>query len=214
MMTSLYSYRWTSTHGLSDRKLDTDGKPTADSGIWGKVLAGLNGKSLAKGVSGCVERGKQNLARGQEDWPPTAPEFRAMCEWSPSDLGVPGMRAAFSECVGASSDPAAHAWSHELVRLAGKATGWWEIRNNVPNEAALRKRFEVGYGQLIQKLQRGDPLEEPAKLLEHEGETLTVEQVWRRSVALADKIADDQGLTGKTPHTLRQELLEKMGIKR
>lgn len=214
LMTSLYGHKWTSVHGLSDIKIGADGKAAPDSGMWGKVLAGLNGQDFARGIAACIERGKKRVGRGEEDWPPSAPEFRAMCERTAADLGVPTVDQAFSECSQASDAPADHRWSHEIVRLAGKAVGWWEIRHCVPNEQALRKRFDSSYSQLFAKLQKGERLEEPKKMLEHEGATLTVDQAERRSVALANLIARDQGLHEKTPQELRQELLDKMGIKR
>jgi hypothetical protein len=214
MMTSLYGHKWVSVHGLSDVKSCNGSRPGPDSGIWGKVLSGITGQQMAKGVQACIERGRKRMERGEEDWPPTAPEFRAMCEDSAADLGVPDVHAAFSECVKACDAPTMHKWSHELVRLAGKAVGWWEIRNGVPNETALRKRFGTAYSLLLEKLQRGERLEEPRKMLEHEGAVLTPEQAERRSVQLANQIARDQGLELKTPSELRSGLLAKMGIKR
>lgn len=195
LMTEMYGHKWTSVHGTSDA-----------SGTWSKVLAGMTGQQIAMGM--------QALAAGSDAWPPSAPEFRAMCESSAHLLGMPDVDAAFSECTKASHAPTLHKWSHELVRLAGKATGWWEIRNNVPNAAALRKRFGSAYAVLFGKLQRGDPLEEPRKMIEHEGAELTPEQAERRSIQLANQIARDQGLDEKTPAELRADLLAKMGIKR
>lgn len=214
MMTSLYGHKWVSVQGLSDVKLDAAGKPTADSGIWGKVLAGMTGKNLAKGIAACVERGKLRLARGEEDWPPTAPEFRAMCEWSAADLGVPDVQSAFRECISAADAPTVFKFSHELVRIAGKEIGWWNIRHNVPNEKALFKQFETAFGRLVKRLQKGESLEDPQKLLEHEGAEISVGQAERASLRFANDLVRSQGLEDKTPQELRQELLAKVGVRR
>lgn len=48
-----------------------NGKLSDSASIWQKGLKGLSGKQIADGLSGCIESGKE--------WPPSLPEFRAMC---------------------------------------------------------------------------------------------------------------------------------------
>ena len=63
-MASMYGHRWTSNYGIED------------DGTWRKGLAGLTPAQIGAGLVKCLER---NPAGGEEDWPPTLNEFRAMC---------------------------------------------------------------------------------------------------------------------------------------
>lgn len=68
-MGSLYGHRWASSYGTHD----------ADD-TWLHALRGLTAEQLADGLRSCVERAKERRRASGEDWPPTAGEFRAMCE--------------------------------------------------------------------------------------------------------------------------------------
>ena len=59
-MASMYGHRWLSAYGERD-----------EDGTWRRVLSGLVGEQIAKGLRGCIESGSE--------WPPSAPEFRRMC---------------------------------------------------------------------------------------------------------------------------------------
>ena len=60
----MYGHRWTSNYGVED------------DGTWRKGLAGLTREQIGAGLVKCLER---KPAPGEEDWPPTLNEFRAMC---------------------------------------------------------------------------------------------------------------------------------------
>ena len=85
-MTRIYGHRWTSSFGETD------------DGTWAKGLRGLSGEQIALGLSRCVVSG--------EAWPPTLPEFRALCTSTAEDLGLPppGRRLPRS-CDGGSRPP-------------------------------------------------------------------------------------------------------------
>src|SRR4030065_2875387 len=63
-MARMYGHRWTSNYGVED------------DGTWRKGLAGLTREQIGAGLVKCLER---KPAPGEEDWPPTLNEFRAMC---------------------------------------------------------------------------------------------------------------------------------------
>ncbi len=67
-MAEIYGHRWTSAYG-------DDSGPDGAAGTWAKGLAGVTMKQVADGLKACVV--------SSDPWPPTLPEFRAMC------LGVP-----------------------------------------------------------------------------------------------------------------------------
>ncbi len=59
-MTEIYGHKWTSSYDVSDR-----------DGTWAKGLADMSNDELKAGFIACVTRG--------EAWPPSLPEFRALC---------------------------------------------------------------------------------------------------------------------------------------
>lgn len=68
-MAALYGHRWTSNYGTRD-----------DGDTWLHALRGVTPGQLADGIRSCVNRAAERRRVGDEDWPPTAGEFRAMCE--------------------------------------------------------------------------------------------------------------------------------------
>lgn len=68
-MTAIYGHRWVSSY--SDTCADVAGA------TWAAGLAGFTAEQLGRGLREC--------ARGADAWPPSLPEFRALC------LGVPSL---------------------------------------------------------------------------------------------------------------------------
>ncbi len=69
-MAEIYGHRWTSSYGAESGQ---DGA----AGTWAKGLAGISPEQIAFGLKACLV--------SAEPWPPTLPEFRAMC------LGIPSL---------------------------------------------------------------------------------------------------------------------------
>lgn len=63
-MAAIYGHRWVSSYGPDDSD-DT----------WLRGLGGITPREVAAGLSACVDRA--------DPWPPTLPEFRAMCRTPP-----------------------------------------------------------------------------------------------------------------------------------
>lgn len=78
-MTEIYGHRWSATFGES-----TEGNSAADT--WAKGLAGITPAQLADGLKACIT--------SSDPWPPTLPEFRAMC------VGVPSLVTIRAEING------------------------------------------------------------------------------------------------------------------
>ena len=70
-MAEIYGHRWTSAYGE---------EAGAAAQTWAKGLSGLSIDQIARGIDSCI------LAA--DGWPPTLPEFRALC------LGIPTLAAA------------------------------------------------------------------------------------------------------------------------
>lgn len=195
LMTDLYGHKWTSVHGIEDA-----------SGTWGKVLAGITPEQIAVGAKACTVSG--------DPWPPSGPEFRAMCLPSADKLGLPSEESAFLEASRHAHEPNDYIFSHEAVHLAGKAVGWYDLQRCYPSEESLRKRFRAAYGALIGKIQRSEPLEAPLQAIGSDGDRSALDLAEDAAErALSDRMRK-QGLEAKTPQQLRQEMLEKLGVKR
>lgn len=61
-MTAMYGHKWVSAHGA------------CDDGTWAAGLHGLTAEEIAQGLTLCLKR--------EDVWPPSLPEFRAMCKRS------------------------------------------------------------------------------------------------------------------------------------
>lgn len=89
-MAEIYGHRWTASFGA-------DPDPDGAAGTWAKGLAGINPVQLADGLKACIA--------SSDPWPPTLPEFRAMCLGIPSLVSVraevngKGMRTPFGMLV-------------------------------------------------------------------------------------------------------------------
>lgn len=194
-MTELYGHKWTSVHGESD---------TSDT--WGKVLFGVSREQLAAGMQAC--------AHSDDPWPPSAPEFRALCLAGKSNLGIPDVTAAWREAVEASSDVLNWKFSHPIVQEAARLTDWYSIRTGTPKAETVQNRFNKRYADLTAKLNRGEPLVDGQKLLSQDAAQSEIDKSEKANEHLIKRRIKDQGLDAKTPAQLRAELLERMGIKR
>lgn len=93
-MTQIYAHRWTAPHG------ESCDAPGSSAETWAKGLAGISGEQLADGLRACITR--------PDPWPPTLPEFRALC------LSIPSLPAVRREIASADSQRSAFAvlvWS-------------------------------------------------------------------------------------------------------
>jgi len=190
-MTELYGHKWTSVHGESD-----------SSGTWGKVLAGMTREQLAAGMQAC--------ALSDDPWPPSGPEFRALCEAGRSSLGIPDVAEAWREAVEASTDPTTWNFSHPIVHEAARLTDWYSIRNGVPKAETVQNRFNKRYADLTAKLQRGEPLVDGQKLISQESAESELAKSEKANDRLVQQRIKDQGLEGKSPAELMAQMRAKL----
>ncbi len=67
--THIYGHRFATAYGES--ALNAEGQLTDVAQTWAAGLAGITGEQLAVGLRACIKR--------EDTWPPTLPEFRALC---------------------------------------------------------------------------------------------------------------------------------------
>lgn len=193
-MSEIFGHKWVSQYGPDP--LDT----------WAKRLGGMSQQEIAIGVNACANSNLQ--------WPPSLPDFCGMCQPDAASFGLPDSTSAFLEAMRQSHAPDDWIFSHDAVKLAGAAVGWYDMQRCIPSEESLRKRFDSAYGALIGKIQRGEDLSAPMQAIgsdrDKDPSELANEEAEHR---LNDRIRE-QGLAEKTPAQLRAEMLAKFKIKR
>ncbi|MGO0305922.1 replication protein P [Endozoicomonas acroporae] len=142
-MTGIFGAKWTREHGLADR-----------TGQWLETLKDLHPNQLAMGTN--------RVRLGGKDWPPTAPEFRKLCQPLPEELGLPTLAKAWHEANEFADQTNRHEWSHRAVYLAGYAAGWYELRNaGTADECReVKRRFGAAYQKQVNRVCQGLPLED------------------------------------------------------
>ncbi|WP_405120793.1 replication protein P [Pseudomonas leptonychotis] len=141
-MTELYGHRWTGSFGVS----------ADQSHAWAAALGGLTGPQIAVGLA--------SLVASDEKWPPSAPEFRALCEnRDPACFGLPCEALAYQEAC-RRAHPAGGAveapWSHPAVCHAALETGFSHLATL--KEDASRKLFARNYQAACRMVMDGQPL--------------------------------------------------------
>lgn len=142
-MTGLFGQKWTNAYGLADR-----------TGQWLATLKDLHPQQFAMGINRVRLAGK--------DWPPSAPEFRKLCQPLPEELGLPTLASAWKEANEFAGQLNYHGWSHRAVYLAGHAAGWYELRNAGTAEECreVKRKFAAAYQTLVNRECQGLPLED------------------------------------------------------
>lgn len=135
-MAKIYGHRWTTAYG------------ERDDGTWKQGLVNITAAMIRHGLSRCVKR--------VEGWPPTLPEFRALCTLSAEDLGLPNPGAAYHEAAMADRG---HSWSHPAVHVAAQAVGLFKLRT-LP-EAKSWPLFERAYEIVVRRVLAGEQFAAP-----------------------------------------------------
>lgn len=189
-MAEMYGHRWTSSFG---EKADP-------AGAWASSLKGLNGQQLAHGLNAVAHKG--------DEWPPSAPAFRAMClNPAPETLGLPAVDDAFHRALSGS-------YRHQVVRAAAKATGVFDLRHGKTADAALRRRFENKYLIMVQRWRDGLSLDTPVQAaLGHDSQKTVAELAEELSERLAMEIREIQGIP-QDGKAAREALLASLRIRR
>ncbi|GLQ31628.1 replication protein P [Litoribrevibacter albus] len=92
---------------------------------------------------------------GSPFWPSVG-QFVQWCKPTPEDFGLPSVQEAYFEAAKNASRVRSHKFSHPAVRLAGGATGWFELASQP--ESKIFKRFERNYQVLVNRVMAGEDL--------------------------------------------------------
>lgn len=169
-MTELYGSRWTGSFGVS----------ADQSHAWAAALSGLTGQQIGVGLTAVSLAQDEQLRK----WPPSAPEFRALCEnKTPEAFGLPTEDAAFRE-ASTNAHPAMAdigKWSHQAVFHAAKETGFYNL--NTLRTQDSRKLFARNYAIACRMVMAGEVLAEIPLALPAEVAGCRTESVGRAALA-------------------------------
>ena len=102
-----------------------------------------------------MEQFKRGVERMEgQNFYPNPGQFAELCKGTPEDFGLPTADVAYKEACEKSSDPRPQVFSHEVVYLAGRATGFFDLRYR--GDRDIRKLFERNYTMYIAKLINGE----------------------------------------------------------
>ena len=139
-MVEIYAHRWTAAHGES---VDAEG---TSAGTWAKGLSGITGQQLAAGLEACIVRA--------DSWPPTLPEFRALC------LGIPSLAAVRDDFRRTDAERmpfTAMVWRH----LDG-----WAFSH--ADQAKADRMLGDAYAIARDAVMRGEPMPMPLLAVQHQ----------------------------------------------
>lgn len=168
-MTEIYGHRWTGNFGVS----------ADQSHAWAATLGGLNGQQIGAGLTMLASTQDEQLKK----WPPSAPEFRSMCEnRTPEAFGLPDEDKAYREaCRNAHPSMAGISkWTHNAVYHAAKETGFYNL--NTLKMADSRKLFLRNYAIAYRMVMDGEELKPMPKALPEKVDGRRTEAVGRAAI--------------------------------
>ncbi|WP_224107259.1 replication protein P [Vreelandella aquamarina] len=183
-MGELFGARFTSDWGAYDQ-----------TGAWWAELKLLAPAQLAIGLRRVRQRVQDAARQGDTAWPPMPAEFAALCQPRPEDMGLPTEAEAWREATANAHQPGQHPWSHEAVRMAGAAVGWWELTHGGGESRASRQesRFRKEYGALVNRVLAGEQLQ-ARHLVGHDSQLSRGERAERASREAAQRQAAAAGM--------------------
>lgn len=140
-MAAIYGHKWSSAYG--ELPEDDNGKATTAGDTWRRGLMGIPSAALGIGLNACVV--------SADPWPPTLPEFRAMC------LAVPSLAAVRMAIRHGGAEP--------FIRLVYQYLDTFAHRHaDVPR---AEKMLADAYQQAREHVMQGKPLPpEPVAAIE------------------------------------------------
>lgn len=188
-MTEIYGRRWTGSFGVS----------ADQTHAWAATLGGLTGAQIGAGLTALAETQDEQLRK----WPPSAPEFRALCLEVP---GLPTEDEAWEQALRGE-------YRHEAVKIAARATGTYDLRTAKLTDKALRQVFSRNYAIVKARAVMGKPLDgEIPKGIGYDQQTPMQAQYAHMHREARDLVMS-QGIP-MDGRQARSMLLSKLGIKR
>ncbi len=119
--------------------------------LWLESLSKFPVRTLLQGAKSAIEN---------SDYLPSLSRMKEQCLAQLSDSGLPDAHQAYLQACQAPSPKASQNWSHPIVYLAGRDTGWFMLANEP--EAKAFKAFEQHYQKYLERVLQGEAFDVPA----------------------------------------------------
>lgn len=154
-LAAMFGHKWTSTFG---EEVD----PT---GVWLTCLQDLTTQQLADGLS--------SIARSGREWPPGAPEFRALCLPNADSLGLPTEAVAYHMLLKVTNTSGPKDWGqvHSVVYHTYMQLDPFELK--IANATRHRQLFNEAYRMTVQQAAAGATFPPVPQVIEHNQQPVT-----------------------------------------
>lgn len=119
--------------------------------LWLESLSKFPVRILLQGAKSAIEK---------SEYLPTLSRMHEQCLAQLSESGLPNAHQAYLQACQAPSPKASQSWSHPIVYLAGRDTGWFILANEPETKAF--KAFEQHYQKYLERVLQGESFEAPA----------------------------------------------------
>ncbi len=166
-----------------------------ESGVWLAELSTLASSQLAIGLRRARQQVQDAARQSGEAWPPTPVAFAALCQPRPEDMGLPAAADAWREASTHAHHPEQHRWSHQAVRMAGAAVGWWDLTHGSSgtHTSKLERTFRTEYAALVNRVMAGEQLQARG-LIGHDSQLSRAALAERASREAAQRNAEAAGM--------------------
>lgn len=151
----LYGHKWVSIYPDQDVLFEAEK-------AWGEALAGFTLDDIKRGIDKAIDQ--------HPSWPPTVGEFKKLCQFDCSELGLPSLDQAWFEA--SSTDPRAK-YSHGIVLAArndGRCDAYtWRL---LPTGKGM-KLFEPIYTDYVNRFKAGEAFDLPIMIEDKVGRPVT-----------------------------------------
>lgn len=155
LMGRLYGHRWSSAYSE-----DVD-----PGNVWAAALRGISRDQIRAGFS--------RLVSGNHAWPPTAIEFRSICEQYDGAPTVQSSKQEFMRLVGLAADKRRWSNHHPALYWIFQQIGGWEIGRM--SSDAIERRFKDMWPVAMERHKAGQLAEPPEHQLEAKPREITQE---------------------------------------
>lgn len=119
--------------------------------LWFESLAKYPVRILLQAAKSAIEK---------SEYLPTLSRMHEQCVAQLSESGLPDAHQAYLQACQAPSPKASQRWSHPIVYLAGRDTGWFILANEPETKAF--KAFEQHYQKYLERVLQGEAFDVPA----------------------------------------------------
>lgn len=137
-------------HNQFHKAFSDDQKIVMAKQLWVKTLCDFSPNRILAGTRRAIK---------ESEYLPTLHTIRKFCDPKLEELGLPDGYNAYLEACRAATPKIDQKWSHPAVYLAGKASDWFFLANNIETKAF--PVFKRNYDVLCQRVMSGDELDMP-----------------------------------------------------